>query len=262
MKDYKDSQSNLVAVVGIVAMTIASWLGTASAGSISKVFAQKENPEQKKKWQAINPVDEAAEPLDTHKRTLRQAKNRRYNSQRSDQVLTEQPPDVVIGRIDETPGPSPLPFGESNAVILGTVVVAQPYLTEDKKSIYTEFTVRVEEAFKSDIPAHMWTENLMVLDQEGGALRLTGGRILRYYVGGISRLPNLNGRYVLFVSLNHNNQDLTILTGYEVHNGKVVSLEDGEDKSEYANWDEETFLGKLRSAVTQHSLSPGISGRK
>jgi hypothetical protein len=217
--------------------------------------AQQGNSEQIKKWQALSAVDEAAEETDVHKRNLRQSKNRRYNSTRSDQLLTEQPSDVVSGRIDESARPSPLPIPESDAVILGTVVGAQPYLTEDKKSIYTEFTVHIEEMFKSAVPAYMTNDNLMVMDQEGGALRLKDGHLLRYVVAGTSRLPSLKRRYVFFVSLVHDAQDLKILTGYEIRNGSVISLEDGGDKSIYANWDERRFLSALRNAATQRSVS-------
>jgi len=225
------------------------------------VLAQEGNSEQAGKWQALAPVDEAEEPVDTHKRNLRQSKNRRYNSTRSDEILTEQPLGVVSGRIDESRRPSALPVAQSDAVILGTVLSAQPYLADDKKSIYTEFTVRVDEAFKKEIPAYMLNENLVV-DQEGGALRLRSGRILRYFVAGVNSLPSPNGRYVLFLSLIHSGQDLSILSAYELRSGRVVSLEEGGDKSPYADWDETTFLKALRNVVTQGSPSlSDIRGR-
>jgi hypothetical protein len=226
------------------------------------VRAQEGESQRTRKWEAFTPVSEADEPVDAQKRTLRQAKNRRYNSTRAEKMLTEQPQDAVYGRLDEAPRPPALPVRESDAVILGTVIEAQPYLTETKTSIYTEFRIRVEEAFKCDVPAHMIVDQVMLVDQEGGALRLKTGQVLRYFVGGTSRLPTLNGRYVLFVSLTNNNQDLAILTGYELLNGAVISLENSGDKSAYANWDEGRFFGTLRNAVTHDSLSPEVAGKE
>lgn len=223
---------------------------------------QEGSPDRAKKWQTLTPIDEAREPTNTHVRTLRQSKNRRYNSTRSDQLLTEQPPEVTSGRIDESPRPSAIPASQSDAVILGTVVGVQPYLADDKKSIYTEFSIRVEEAFKVAPSTQVTTENLIVADQEGGALRLKDGRTLRYFVGGTSRFPILNGRYVLFLSLVNNRQDLSILSGYELREGTVVSLEEGGDASPYANWDEGSFLRALRNAVKTESVAPEAKGER
>lgn len=214
-----------------------------------KALGQKQSTESAKKWEAMVPVDEAAEPLDIHKRSLRNAKNRRYNSSRSDQIVGAQPVVAVYGRIDESPRPSALPISESDAVILGTVTRTQPYLAENKKSIYTEFEIRVEESFKSQIPSYMVANNLLVLDQEGGALRLKDGRVLRYFVAGTSRLPALNGRYVFFLSLVHDCQDLDILTAYELHENIVTSLEENGTISPYANWNENEFLKLLRKTA-------------
>lgn len=239
----------------IIITAVITSVGLTGRLEALSVRAQEGNPERTKKWQTLTPVDEAQVPADTHERTLRQSKSRRYNSTRSDQVLTEQPSDGIYGRIDESQRPSAIPTSLSDAVILGTIVSAQPYLADDKKSVYTEFTVRVEEAFKQEVPSHMTTGNLMVVDQEGGALRLKDGRLLRYLVGGTSRLPSVNGRFVLFLFLIHNGQDLSILSGYELRNGRVVSLEDGGVKSPYANWDEWSFLSVLRNAVKQGSPS-------
>jgi hypothetical protein len=178
----------------------------------------------------------------------------RYNSTRADQVLTEQPPEVIYGRIDESPRPGAIPSAESDAAILGTIVGAQPYLSDDKKTIYTELSVRLEAIFKAQVASHMTTGSLIVVDQEGGALRLKDGRVLRYVVGGTSRLPNLNGRYVLFLSLINNRQDLSVMSGYELRDGTVVSLEEGGEASPYANWDEGSFLNVLRNAVKAESV--------
>lgn len=236
---------------GLIVPTIAAtMLLPASFPADSSVRAVQDIPKQTKKWQALVPIDAVGEPLDTHKRTLRRDKNRRYNSSRSDEILSEQPSDVIYGRIDESPRPSPLPILESDAIVLGTVIAVQPFLTENKKSIYTEFTVRVEEAFKSELLASMTNANTIIVDQEGGALRQTDGSILRYFVGGTGNLPVLNGRYVLFLSMIHNHQDISILTGFELRNGAVNSLEEARGNP-YSGWDEPRFLGMLRNAVQQ-----------
>ena len=263
----KNNHKSVFVLLGLLILATAT---TLAALPLRNQKTSKENGQQKrdddgptaKKWQTLITVDEAPEPTDRHERSLRRAKNRRYNSTRSDQVLTEQPPEVINGRIDESPRPPAIPISQSDAVILGTIVRTQPYLSDDKKSIYTEFSIRVEEALKVAPVINITTGTLIVADQEGGALRLKNGRILRYLIGGTSKLPLLDRRYVLFLTLADNRRDLSILSGYELRDGTVLSLEEGGEASPYANWDEGIFLGILRNAVKPEAEAPEVNGRK
>jgi hypothetical protein len=134
----------------------------------------------------------------------------------------------------------------------------QPYLADDKKSIYTEFSIRVEETIKGT--THVTTESLLVADQEGGALRLKDGRTLKYLVGGTSRFPILNGRYVLFLSLINHRQDLSILSGYELRDGTVCLWKKVATRRFMPTGTKESFLRVLRNAVKTESVRAQYEG--
>lgn len=87
-------------------------------------------------------------------------------------------------------------FEKCSHVILGTIVQQQPYLSEDKTAIYTEFKVRVEEIFKND-PAQVLNagEDILV-EREGGKLKLATGQIVELPVYGNGTIPRLGGRYL------------------------------------------------------------------
>jgi hypothetical protein len=260
----KSNHKSILLLLGLLILATATALAALplrNQKTESGLQKSGDDAQTAKKWKTLIPVDEATENVDAHERSLRQAKNRRYDSTRSDRVLTEQPPDVIYGRIDESPRPPAIPVSQSDAVILGTIVRVQPYLSDDKKSIYTEFSVRVEEALKVAPVINITTGALIVVEQEGGALRLKDGHILRYLVGGTSKLPLLNRRYVLFLTLADNRRDLSILSGYELRDGTVLSLEEGGEASPYAKWDEGSFLGILRVAFKPEVVAPEGNGR-
>lgn len=152
---------------------------------------------------------------------------------------------------------SALPVAQSDLVVLGTIVGAQSYLTENRASIYSEFTVRVDEAFKTDSSTPLTPNALLTVDREGGALRMEDGRILRFQVNALGQLPRMGRQYVLFLKRVHENQDLTILTGYEVSNGRVFPLLLG---GQYENTDLLQFLNDLRAEIARPQAEQQSAG--
>lgn len=111
---------------------------------------------------------------------------------------------------------------------------------------------------KNDAFTFLTPNTSIVVDREGGALRLTNGRILRYVVSGAGALPSSGKRYVLFLKLIHEGQDLSILAGYELTNGAVSPLEDGGER--YAGVSEAQFLDIVRTVVTGATQSQSEKG--
>lgn len=193
-------------------------------------------------------INEAPEPADKRERAKRHEKNKRYDRGGVGvPVLTELPPDTVSGRPAEGAGLPALPAAQSDAVVMGTVVKAQPYLTESRTSLYTEFTVNIEEVLKNDAGGSLLPGASLVADREGGALRLPGGRVLRYEVGGTGRLPRAGKTYVFFLKRTHDGADWSILSGYELRGGRVLPLK---SPSEYDAADRTVFLDDLRAALS------------
>jgi hypothetical protein len=156
------------------------------------------------------------------------------------------------------PGPLPLiPLKESVLALVGSVTKVQPYLSVDRTHIYTETTLQVEELLKSPEGFKLPSDQTLVVDQIGGAMRIRSGRVIR----DGSRIDFLGrayvgGRYVFFLQQVHESKDLSIVRAYELRDGKVFKLtEDGGPGKvllskipNHADWlsDEQEFLRAVR----------------
>jgi hypothetical protein len=172
---------------------------------------------------------------------LRQDKNQRYKNEHGE-LLMNQPDGQIYGRVDEASSPPPIPVSASDVIIVGTVTKAQPYLDELERFIYSELTVQIEEVIKNDTPLPLAPNTSIVADRVGGALRLPDGRVLRYVVSGAGALPTSGRRHVFFLKRIHQEQDLSILVGYELSEGLVFPLEDIPDREPYIGAKEIDFL--------------------
>jgi hypothetical protein len=220
-------------------------------------------------------IDQAAEPAGARERAQRRDKNRRYDKGDGGgriKRLTELPSGGGAVRGSEATPPLPLPVADSDAVVIGTVTGAQPYLTESQTGMYTEFSVRVEEVLKNDGVPTISAGSTAVADREAGAMRLRNGRIVRYESGGVGRLPRAGRRYVLFLKRVNGGQDLSIFTGYELRQGRVFPL-DGETHTfspqtnqitrtaPFEGAAEAAFLDLVRTAVADPSRVLKPEGR-
>lgn len=195
----------------------------------------------------------ATEPTDPVERAWRQARNSRYDG-RGTQPLTALPPGIEpLPVIVHAPPLAPLPVAESEAVALGEVVNAQPYLSNDQTSIYTEFSIRVEEVLKNDSQAIINPGTTISAEHEGGALRLPSGRVLRFSLEGYG-LPRAGGRYLFFLRHLDQGVGFSMLKLYELHEGSVYPLDQADRPNAQrrlpnSTADESTFLNAVREAV-------------
>jgi hypothetical protein len=136
-------------------------------------------------------------------------------------------------------GLPPIPAGQSDGVLIGEVVDAHAYLSNDKTGVYSEFTIRVERALKGLDHGML---PLVVVERLGGAVRFHTGRIVKYEVLR-QGVPRVGARYLLFLSYNGEGDDYSLLTGYELNNGHVVPLDDVDSViKRYEGWPEDKFL--------------------
>ena len=69
----------------------------------------------------------------------RQNKNRHYNFNRGESLELQEEGEI-FGRVSETPPSKPLPISDSSLIVVGKVTKSQPFLSETKTSIYSEFS--------------------------------------------------------------------------------------------------------------------------
>jgi hypothetical protein len=191
---------------------------------------------------------EAEEPRDSVERALRFRKGRQYdksarapfNELRSDTTEVF----VVNHWWEDLPA---LPTANSDAVILGKIVDAKAYLSNDKTGAYTELVINIENTFKFD--GRIKT-NSIIAERRGANVQLPDHRIIKYGVEG-QNLPEIGKRYVLFLKYNFEGDSFDILTGYEIRQGKSHPLDQGPANrfSQYEGEEEAKFLKEVREAV-------------
>jgi hypothetical protein len=178
------------------------------------------------KQQHSNVFDEESLPTDPQEREKRLARSMRYNGVGCDLMTTD---DCAFEYF--APGPlSLIPLKESAIAFVGRVTKMQPYLSADRRHIYIETTLIVEELLKSPKDFALSDDRTVITDDIGGAMRLRSGRVIRdgSKIENFRDQPYDGGRYVLFVKKVHEGLDLEILRAYELRDGKVFKLaEDG-----------------------------------
>lgn len=150
---------------------------------------------------------------------------------------------------------SALPVVRSAAVVVGQVLKAKAFLSNDKTGIYSEFEVSVEQVLKNDNATPVFQGGSVTAERKGGRVRFPSGRLITYGNRG-QGMPKTGQRCVFF--LERNADQYTILTAYELQAGKVRPLDGknglGGENSEwpgngYQGKDESTFMIEIARAV-------------
>jgi len=149
-----------------------------------------------------------------------------------------------------------LPVTKSDAIVLGEIVEARAYLSDDRTGIYSEFSIKVEKLLK-DSAGPLIVGDMISANRLGGGVRFASGRIHEYriYQQG---MPLKGGHYVLFLKREESG-DFTIVTGYKLTDGRTVPLDGGDNDdpraalafSRYKGVGESEFLQDLRTAIQE-----------
>ena len=187
----------------------------------------------------------APEPADKEKREKRRAKGQKYNS-KGDPPINPSEGDVTSTTYSHWfYGLTPLPTAQSQAVVIGEVLDANAYLSPDKSAVYSEYTVRVDKVLKTN-DLTIAPNSTVDVQRPGGRVRLPSGLIQTYTVSGVG-VPRIRRKYAFF--LVRYQQDLVILTGYELHQNKVKPLDSVHMFQVYKNMNVQTFMDTLRQAI-------------
>ncbi|MCA1594690.1 MAG: hypothetical protein LC754_19085 [Acidobacteria bacterium] len=158
---------------------------------------------------------------------------------------------------------SPLPVLQSSAVLIGNVIGAQAFMSNDKNNTYSEFTIRVEKILKNDKGTPIPPSGLIVIERLGGRVRTPTGHIQSYSISG-QGTPEVGLRYVFFLgynpretgfskSIEPHEMSRNILTAYELKLGKVFPLDyaGGRNFKVHAGADEATFLNEIQHSIAE-----------
>lgn len=212
--------------------------------------------QQRKEFDSQFPTAQYDAPEETNpeKKDKRKLKNKRYDN-RGGLVSNELPIDdgeqsVLFTHFDSITG---LPASESESVVVGEILGAQAYMSNNKKGVYSEFTIRVDEILKNN-STNITQGSSINVDREGGFVRYKNGKTRLHWIGGTGML-RVGRRYVLFLKNPENTPNYEIITGYELKSDGIANLDGSEQFRVYRGMDETAFMKAVREAISQSSQS-------
>lgn len=215
--------------------------------SASQVEAGKKEEQQEDQLPIVTYT--TSEQTEAVGQSLRSARSSRYEK-RTPQPISELPDGIdVLPLISHWGWGLPaLPSVRSDAVVIGEVIEAQAHLSNDKTGIYSEFTIRVTEVLKNCDQASVIVSQQITAEREGGAVQFPSGRVQQYRIAK-QRMPGAGRKYVLFLKYNEQGQDFSILTGYELREGRATPLDTLDQFAVYKGIDESSFLKAVRDSI-------------
>jgi hypothetical protein len=247
-------------LLGMLVITLSA-IGLSSLSN-SEPSPQGASPTGEQIWKN-EAVDEAAEIEDPVLRVNREAKNGRYNDPASTRDLTTLPEGsvtftIACGMYDTTI----FLTGSHDVIVLGSTISAQPYLSADRGTIYTEYSLEVEEVLKPSSAKLPLVQGQLIVDRTGGVLRRRNGQVIaaQFQATRLARPLDVGRRYLLLCRLIDDGKDLILGEAFELLDGKVYALGEqrGRDRlvgelpgAEPFLSEEKGFLAAVRDA-TKH----------
>ena len=194
-------------------------------------------------------------PTDAKEKDKRQERNKRSNLELGAKtgvfdpsrfMLTEERQSGYGGFETHSPVEPAIPAAKSDVIITGEVNKAEAFLTEDKVSIYSEFTVSVDSILKNSTSEDINIGDSIIIYRGGGGVRFPSGKVIKKLFEG-KPMPQVGSRYVLFLKYEAEENDYPLITAYELKNGKIIPL-DGLNKD-----------GKIIYQLTSHQSYKGTS---
>jgi hypothetical protein len=119
----------------------------------------------------------------------------------------------------------PMPFTSSDVVVVGTVSAAQTHFSNDRRDIYSEFKITIQDVVKNSANPYLRVGNSVDIQRPGGGVRLPSGKVLTRAVYANS-MPQIGGRYLLFLKHDPSAEDYAVLMGYELDGDEVYRLDE------------------------------------
>jgi hypothetical protein len=119
-----------------------------------------------------------------------------------------------------------MPFASSDVVVIvGTVSAGQTHFSNDRRDIYSEFKITIQDVVKNSVNPYLRVGNSVDIQRQGGAVRLPSEKVLTRAVYANS-MPQIGGRYLLFLKYDPSTEDYAVLMGYELDGDEVYRLDE------------------------------------
>jgi len=191
------------------------------------------------------PIAEFDEPAPTDPTTRAALQERKL---RNDEHTFSQPSpeDGAIGWFPERNFDFPaLPIQESDLIVVGQVLSAKAHRSENKRGIFSEFEVRVEQVLKGQ-SSTLTERKVIIVERTGGFLRYPNGRKVLFFVQGYG-MPEVGKRDVFFLKVINNG--FRIVTLYELGPDGVLPLDLATQFERFQGENESAFIDTLRQSI-------------
>lgn len=214
-------------------------------------FEQDRQMRDRKEYESQFPVADYDSPESNRlvEQDKREAKSKRYDRLRL-VVVNPSPTSYGSTLFDEMPPPPAIPVNESELVVIGKVLDAQAYLSNNKTGVYSEFTIQVDKILKNSNSNKIDENEKISADRPGGFVRYPSGQKLLYDVAG-KAMPRVGKQYALFLTKPDQSLNYRILTAYELKGGKVYPIDDINVFQKYKGTNLTSFIEDLNENLSQ-----------
>jgi hypothetical protein len=125
--------------------------------------------------------------------------------------------------------------------------MARAFLSNDKGCVYTEFTIKVDDAIKNEGKAH---PKKVTADREGGVVVYPNGQRVLYRDSDLG-LQQLGFKYLFFLGKDDGSPNYRIITSYVLEGSSLRQVEKGRNFDEFKDLDKTVFLEKVRNKISR-----------
>lgn len=238
----------LLAPVAAIVMVVVTGTGARQNQPPSNDQAQSNLEQLYGQYPAVDFLIPGSEATDAKTRTKKLSKNNRYDKKH---IVSNTPGKGLawFGN-DWDAGLSGIPASQSDAVVVGEVLDAHAYLSQDKGAVYSEFTVRVGEVLKDKASTQLSPGCSITVDRFGGVVRYGREHSVLYRAVG-QDLPRAGRHYLLFLKSTGEDKDYSITLGYELRSDKVFLLDEIPATTPYKGMDAPAFLNRVKDALAR-----------
>jgi hypothetical protein len=153
-----------------------------------------------------------------------------------------------VGRVKEEEPPPLIPINESSLIVIGRIGKVEAFLSNDKRGVYSEFMIEVDEVLKKD--PRQQDDKRIVADREGGVVIYSGPQRVRY--GNSDQAVPVPGHsYLFFLTTDSVSPNYSILTSYELTSTGFRQMEMGRSLAEFKDMSKEEFLKAIRQQIVK-----------
>lgn len=143
------------------------------------------------------------------------------------------------------------PASVSAAVIIGTVIGAKGFVSEDRTYVYSDYQIRVDEILKQDSRAKLTVGAQLIASRTGAAVHFLSGHVSHYLTMGRG-LPKIGKQYLLFLLRSDpdlSEYDICYGAAYELSGGRAYPLDDDHHYREPEYGDASRLVTKVKNAI-------------